>query len=317
MATVSLCLLAACGGSTPPSTPTMGNLAPQAVRPDALKTPALIAVDTTTGGLVYWPTNKGPNDHPITLTGSLGLYEGYAMAADGDTVIVANYSPAEIVTYNVKTKATTTLPDSYGGPLDVAVDKQGTIYAMNFSNVKVFPSGSSSGAYEVSCAYMQTPEAIAVDNEGDIYINGYELGNSMGVVEIPAGSSGSKCVKLRLRPEHGYVAGVGIDPKTDDLTVVDNPDLCAGGLEGRMVVYPKPYSGRTARRHDLGASYCAGTFRLDATSKHIYVSDATVSAGYLLIDVHSYPRGRGAGVYGTGYGDTTGGFTTIPNTLPN
>ncbi len=84
-----------------------------------------------------------------------------------------------------------------------------------------------------------------------------------------------------------------------------------------MIIYPKPYNRRTARRHDLGATYCDSTFRLDATSTHIYVSDATVSAGFPLIDLRSYPKRRGGGDYGGGYTTYTGGFATIPNTLPN
>lgn len=316
VAVVSLCSLAACGAPTP-SMPDLGALSRLDALPDGLRTPALISIDLTTGELVYWPTNKGPSDKPVAFTKSLGIYEGYEMAANGNVVIIANYDAPEIVTYNVKTKTTKTLRDSNGNPYDVAVDKKGSIYAMNLANVEVFPSGKPSGSYELKCPYVETPEAIAIDNEGDVFINGYEFGGAMGVVEIPVGSSGSKCARLHLRPEHGYVAGVGVDPKTDDLIVVDNPDLCAGGLEGRMVIYPRPYTWRNARRHDLGASYCAGTFRLDATSTHIYISDATVSDGFSLIDVRSYPDGRGGGVYGSGYTFDLGGFTTIPNTLPN
>ena len=53
------------------------------------------------------------------------------MAANGNLIAIANYNPAEIVTYNVKTKREKTLPDPYGGPVDVAIGKQGSVYAMN------------------------------------------------------------------------------------------------------------------------------------------------------------------------------------------
>ncbi|MBV8066740.1 MAG: hypothetical protein JO113_02100, partial [Candidatus Eremiobacteraeota bacterium] len=110
------------------------------------------------------------------------------------------------------------------------------------------------------------------------------------------------------------------DPKTDDLIVVDNPDLCAGGFEGRMIIYSKPYERRTARHRNLNATYCAGTFRLDARSSRIFASDSTVSAGYPLIDQRSYPKALNGATYQDGeFGSSGyfGGFTTIPNTLPN
>ena len=140
----------------------------------------------------------------------------------------------------------------------------------------------------------------------------------MGVVEFPAGSK--SCAHVPIRREHGYLGGIGIDPKTDDLIVVDNPDLCAGGLEGEMLVYPKPYGHLLSHRKNLNANYCAGTFRLNAASTTIFVSDATISAGYPLIDQRSYPAGADEGTYQVGsFGSSGyfGGFTTIPNTLPN
>jgi hypothetical protein len=313
MAAAGFSLLAACGGaSTTPATPATGALNPLAGRPDGIQTPALISMDLTTGALVYWPIANGPSDKPITFTKPLGFYNGYAMAGKGKTVIVANSNPPEIVKYDVKTKKQATLNDNYGEPYDVAVGKDGKIYAMQIASVTVF---SGSNQTELQCPYVSTAEAIAVDNEGDVFVNGYGSSGFMGVVEYPAGSG--KCEKLHLRAEMGYIGGVGVDPKTDDLIVVDDPDLCAGGYEGRMLIYPKPYRPRTSRQRILGASYCSGTFRLDATSRHIYVSDSTVSAGFPLIDVFTYPKGVSQGVYSTGYSAYTGGFTTVPNTLPN
>jgi hypothetical protein len=118
----------------------------------------------------------------------------------------------------------------------------------------------------------------------------------------------------------GYIGGIGVNPNTDALIVVDNPNLCAGGLEGRMIIYPKPYLERNSRRRNLNATYCAGGFRLSSTSSLIFVSDTTVSAGYPLIDQRTYPSAKNEGVYGAGQfgsGGAFGGFTTIPNTLPN
>lgn len=312
---LGLLLAAACAGGA--------NLAPSA-RPTSvyatlakLRSPALISIDLTTGALVYWAIDKGPSQKPIAFTASLSIYEGYSMAANGDIVVIANYLPPEIVLYNVKTKTTQTLADSYGNPLDVALDGSGNIYAMNADTVEAFKFGSQQEQYELSCPYISKAVAIAADRYGDVFVNGYGPSGFMGVIEYPPGSSGPEsCITTHLRPERGYPAGVGVDPKTNDLIVVDNPGECAGGFEGRMIVYPSPYRRRRSHQYNLHARYCAGTFRLDATSQHIYVSDSTGDNGAPLIDLRSYPDGRGSRAYGAS-GTDFGGFTTIPNALPN
>ena len=277
-----------------------------------LRTPALIAFDKQRGELVYFPLRKGPSDEPRSLSGHLGIHQGYAMAANGSVIIIANYSPPEIVTYDVKTGTQTTLHDTYGNPIDVTVDKHGNIYALNFSlrkvSVAVFSSGSSRPS-QLTCEDFFNPSAVAADNEGDLFINTYGPAEFTGVVEFPAGAN--TCKKLNLQPEQGYPGGVGVDPKTDDLIVVDNPDYCAGGSEGEMFIYRKPYRPRTVRTEYLNPWYCDGTFRLDANSTKIFVGDS----GY--IDQRSYPDAQGQGRYTDRYPANTGGFTTIPNTLPN
>ncbi len=279
---------------------------------------ALIAFDTENGSLAYWPIKRGGGTTLQPLTGSLGIESGYSMAANGHTIIIANYSPPEIVTYDLDTQSESTMGDPYGNPFDVAIDTRGNIYAMNAANVAVYKAGSSTPE-ELSCSKMQLSEAIAVDNEGDLFVDGYGGSKShfQGVVEYSSGST--TCTVPHLRHSLGYVAGVGVDPKTDDLIVIDDPDDCAGGDEGRMVIYPKPYDESTSQRHTLYASYCSGGFRLDKTSAHIFYSDATVSAGYPLIDEARYPSGKYVGTYENGYysGGNFAGFMPIPNRLPN
>lgn len=308
-----------CGGGTTPDTVgySIANLQTSGNPSPAFKKPALIAFDSYTDALEYWPIAPNGGSQPQQLSASLGIDSGYGLVANGNVVAIASFSPAEIVTYNVRTKAQTSLADPYGGPLDIAIDKQGTLYALNLGSVAVFKPGSSQPT-QLTCSYIDEGEAIAVDDERDVFVDGYGPHGFMGVVEYAAGSQG--CTKPHLRPQHGYVGGVGVDPRTDDLIVVDNPGVCAGGLEGLMIIYPKPYEPRTSHRHNLGANYCAGTFRLNSTSSLIFVSDATVSDGFPLIDQATYPEGKSMGYYQSspsGYSGSFGGFTTIPNTLPN
>jgi hypothetical protein len=279
-----------------------------------LKRPGLISIDQLTGDLLYWPIKDGPGGSPITLTGNLGTYQANAMASNGNVVIIASYAPAELIEYNVKTKAETIVPDTFGSPSHVAVNKSGTVYALSAHEVGVFPNGTSQ-PYEITCKELSgtEPFSVAVDNESDVFIEtGY--GSFTGVLEVPVGSS-NNCVELDLGRKSDP-GGIGIDPKTDDLILIDNPGYCAGGDEGRMTIYPKPYAKGTAITRHLHAGSCAGGFRLDAGSKHIYVSDWTVDESYPLIDVRTYPDGKGHRAY-EDYSAYLGGFTLVPSALPN
>lgn len=177
-----------------------------------------------------------------------------------------------------------------------------------------YPAGSSQPK-ELICKSIGVGEKIAVDNEGDIFVNGYSKDGFIGVVEIPNGPSGPQpqnCTRLRLDPESGP-SGLAVDPKTDDLITLDNTDSCAGGLEGRMVIYRKSYERRTGRARDLGG-VCTGGLRLNAESTAVFYGDQSVSGTTVFIRSKAYPSGRDLGVYS---GNDPGGFTTIPNTLPN
>jgi len=311
-------LASGCGGNVASgaSAPLPNAVARSGAR-NALKIPALITLNLQNGELEYWPIRSGGGDQPHQLSAPLGVFNAYALAANGNVIVIANDSPSEIVTYDVKSKTENTTADPFGEAIDVAVGKDGTIYALNVNNVAVYHPGSSQPS-ELTCQYLNDDVAVAVDDESDLFVNGYGPGGFMGVVEFPAGSN--TCAKVPIRKESGYAGGIGIDPKNDDLIVVDNPDLCAGGLEGIMLVYPKPYGHKLAHKKNLNANYCAGTFRLNAASTTIFVYDATISAGYPLIDQRSYPGGANEGTYQVGtFGSSGyfGGFTTIPNTLPN
>ncbi|HYL26859.1 MAG TPA: hypothetical protein VEW74_03430 [Candidatus Nitrosotalea sp.] len=322
-AVVSFCVavgavsVAGCGSSATPSAAGVPLSVWQRSVPATLpKEPIVVTFDSASGGLAYWPMRSGGGQQLQPLSGPLGIHNVYALAADGDVVIIANYNPAELVAYDVRSKGETTLADPFGGPVDVAVGRDGKYYALNLASVTVFKPGSSSEPYELTCPDITNGQAIAVDNEGDVFVNG--LGKTfMGVVEYPAGSA--KCVRPHLRTERGYPAGVGVDPKTDDLIVVDDPDLCAGGLEGRMIIYPRPFAQRTSIRRVLGATYCAGNFRLDARSKMIFYADASVSDGIPIIDQARFPSAKSEGQYWLGYYSSQyfSGITTIPNALPN
>jgi hypothetical protein len=317
----ALALITACNAISVPPTVPMSAPSGTARNAHKLKTPALIAYDNTNEQLVSWPLSPRGGTHMTVLSRSLGLKSVTGMVGNGHTVTLANYSPAELVSYNVDTGATSTLVDPYGKPVDVAIDKHATLYGLDDDNVFVQPSGSSP-AYELTCAYMTQSIAIAVDNEGDVFVNGYGPGSFIGVVEYPTGSK--SCLQLALkRKEVTYVTGLGIDPNSDDLLVEDNPQACAGGWEGVITVYARPYGPRVVAHHNLHAN-CPGPFRLDATSSTLLFTDTLPELranGFPrklcesdCIDQRSYPDFKVERFYTGGYPNA---ITTIPNRLPN
>ena len=286
------------------------------------KTPAVIAYDSDTERLEEWPiaANGGSGTHYVSP--NLGIYEATAMVADSYVVTIAEYNPPELVSYDVGTGATTSIADHLGNPLDLAVDGQSKLYALHLNSVGVFRPGSSSVPQQLTCSYMTQNQSIAVDNEGDVFVNGYGPSQFIGVVEYPAGSS--TCVKLPLKQtETAYVAGIGVDPKTDDLIVEDNPQLCAGGNEGEITVYSRPYGRHIVAKHNLRAN-CPGLFRLDATSTKIFFADGPPElapahrqkfcSAYGCIDQRSFPDARDRSTY---VGGLPTAVTTIPNAIPN
>ena len=309
-------LVTSCVGAGTPANPTANGSARavSSARPETrLREPALIAIDELSGDLVYWEIKDGPSSTPLTLTGNLGTYNANALVSDGDVVIVASHAPAEIIEYNVKTKTETTVADPFGAPNRVAVDKAGAVYALSRHEIGVFPAGSAQ-PYEIGCKDLRGSQSlsIAVDDESDVFVAAARK-RSTNIFELPAGST-KNCVKLDVKSPRN-LGGIGIDPKTDDLIVVDNPGIFCSYV-GRLTIYPKPYANGTAKRHIFYANYCAGGFRLDANSTHIYVADETVDESYPLIDVRSYPSGSGTESYAD-YSAYTGGFTLVPSALPN
>jgi len=284
----------------------------------AITRPALIAVDGDTGALEFWPIKNGGGHSPQTISPPLGI--GYAdLGAHGNVVAIAS-STQGVVLYNVATGAQSSFPDPFGTALTIAIDKSENIYVANSTqptdSVVVYPAHNRRHPRDLSgCGFIKLAGGVAADNEGDVFVAVLTPKFAARIIELPNGPNGpdpSRCMPLALKSSGGY-SGVVIDPKTDDLVTLDNPDECAGGIEGRMTVYPKPYQKATGRSHDLNAN-CSGGIKLSADSSTVFVGDQDVSGSFTFILQRSFPDGRDEGSYMEGQ---PSGFTTIPNTLPN
>ncbi|MDP9023935.1 MAG: hypothetical protein M3N13_00990 [Candidatus Eremiobacteraeota bacterium] len=301
------------------SAPTVGIKQAINGQPSALSTPALISVNRSTNALEFWPISAHGGKDPQAFAQHLGLSGADAMAARGTTLYIANSGSQSIVSYDVVTKHETTLPDTLGLPLDIAVGKDASVYVANDgkpSNVAMYPPGSTQ-PIELICPLMSFVDGVAVNNEGDILVNGWASGGfPSGIFEIPNGPRGpepKKCFLLHLKYGSGAVAGYAINPKTDDLVVLDNPSQCAGGAEGRMTIYPRPYIRTNGVSRILGGN-CTGGLWINADSTLVYYGDSDVSGSFNFIRTAQFPNGKSSGTYS---GGASGPFATIPNTLPN
>ncbi|HEV3154517.1 MAG TPA: hypothetical protein VGZ02_11985 [Candidatus Baltobacteraceae bacterium] len=313
-------VLAACAGSAPSTGPRSGQAAyvPRVLDfvSQPIVKPALLSIDYNTRALEYWPIQKGGSQKPVTIARNVA--NSGAMAADGNVVAITTATPSQVTLYDVQTRTKTTMPDPFGEAIDIAIGRDGSIYVLNLvpkqndSTITVYPGGSPH-PQEVTCSLLGFSGSIAVDDESNIFYNGYFRNNSQGVIEISHEARSSSCRVLDLNPETGYIGGVAIDPKTDALATLSEPDLCAGGYEAEMTVYPKPYSKSTAHVHEM-AGNCTGGLRLSADSGTVFYGDQDVSGSYSFVREATFPDGRNFGAYG---GGAPSGFTTIPNTLPN
>jgi hypothetical protein len=294
-----------------------------------IQRPALLVLSST-GVLRYWPMQARGAEHPQRIAKIAGgITLASSMAANGDLVVVSSLNPPMVALYNVRTRQQTTLTDPSGKPEDVAIDRQGNIFALNFTgyysdgNVTMYQAPSWTPV-ELDCSAIGNGEdAIAVDNEGDLFISTND-GDQSIIVEFPNASGGlqsNNCTTIGLAKQ-AYSAGLVVDPKTDDLVRLSNPGFCAGGVEGLMTIYPKPYRERTRRSVRMHGN-CAGKMRLSADSTRVFFVDAAYAQLHgrgrrseqgTLVRQRSYPEGKWMGEY---RGGSPWAITTIPNRLPN
>jgi hypothetical protein len=289
------------------------------IMPASPKRPTVVGITSSHRkhqNLIDWPLRPGGGLTPETLSGDLGKDLGiFSMAADGDVVVMAASGAGALVTYNVDTHAEKMLHDPNGQPTDVAVDRQGNFYATEgYGGVTVFEHGSSHTS-KLTCPGIYTSFTIAVDDEGDVFITGETYQPAIQkLLEFPAGATTCKILNLKTKD----VGALGVDPKTDDLIILENQKQ--GSKEALMLIYPKPYRDRTVQQHILHATTGAFELRLDATSTHILYEDFFHGINKPLVDQAEYPSGKFDGHYEDGrhkYVDWVTGFTTIPNALPN
>jgi hypothetical protein len=283
--------------------------------------PALIATDDDTGALESWPIQLGGSNSPQTISPPLAIASD-DLAAHGSVVAIAA-SNQGVILYDVVTGAQTMLSDPFGSTVGITMDENENIFVGNSAQPKdsivMYPAHDRQHPRDLTgCGWIKIAVDVAADDEGDVFVSAFTQKGAARIIELPNGPNGpdpKHCVPLDLKPHHGQFGftGIVVDPKTDDLVTLDNPDCCQGGSGPRMVVYPKPYSRTTGRAHDFNTLISFG-IKLSADSSKVFIGMVNTRGNFTLVDQRSFPDGRDEGSY---TGGDPGGFTTIPNTLPN
>jgi hypothetical protein len=96
--------------------------------------PALIAVNTRTSKLESWPVGPFGGNNPTPFTKPLPLNGAGGMAGDDRVVAVTTAYPPNVVIYNIASKHVDQLQDPFGTPIDIAIDKKESLYALNIAS---------------------------------------------------------------------------------------------------------------------------------------------------------------------------------------
>ena len=205
------CNAIAPGGPVSPAGafPAAGTTQAASAKRDTIRTPALVVV-TPNGILKYYPVKASGGRQPIEITKVPGVRRASSMAADGRELAIADQGKPGVVLYDLTTKTARVFTDPYGVPIDVAVGRNADVYLLNeagssASSVVRYPAYSREPE-EITCKDLVRGVAIATDNEGDVFVNGYGA-KSAGVVEIPNGPNGPQSGRCRTA---GAAAGAGI-----------------------------------------------------------------------------------------------------------
>lgn len=281
-------------------------------------TPAVFSMNLNSGALEYWELTSKGGSHPQTLIQSPG-FSANAMASDKRLLLIASPIPAQVILLDVDTAKQTTLTDTYGIPLDIAIDKGENIYVANSNiskaDVTEYPQASRQKPNDVICNGLSGGQGITVDDDGHVYLVANGPLGATGIYRVPHGTSGQQyktCSHLNIPVPNG-VQGLYVDPATGDMLVMDDPSQCAGGSEGRVRIYSAPYGQAKPQVVTLGGN-CPTSLGMNAASNVLFDSDSDVSGTTTFIRQYAYPSGKLTGIYTNG---NAGAFATIPSTLPN
>ena len=162
--------------------------------------------------------------------------------------------------------------DDAGSGKSVTTDKHGNVYVAGV-DVSEYPQGVDSA---FSCEMPNAePRAIAVDQDGDVFVSAFQHDATGKIVEYVGGLVNSRCTATRLPIKFSTVAlGIAVD-KQGNLLATD-PDRFGGTID---VIAP-PYTSIT-RKISAGGPWPASV-SLNKANTRLYVGDSSLNVVHVL-----------------------------------
>jgi hypothetical protein len=136
-----------------------------------------------------------------TITDGVSTPDGDFYDANRN-LYVANAMGGDVTEYNAKQKLIFTYSSGLTDVVDVTVDKNGNVYAVDFgdnspSRVAEYPPNSTVPA--AVCSTELANDGVVVDPSGDVFISGFNVQTMQGnIVEYKHGLMGCRRTKLHL-----------------------------------------------------------------------------------------------------------------------
>lgn len=246
----------------------------------------LFATDYGTNKVDRWKVLKRP-DGSRPSPWYKAVSEPQGLAASNGSLLVANTDASNVLDVDASGKLTHTFRDPREFPVNVATAGK-KLYVANIFTTSfgpgdvVFYNGRAdlepSGSLKNSTFYQVI--GIAVDYAGDVFVNNNTQDFAGAEVVEFAGGTGKGSILANINVS--VAGGLAIDPKTQDLLVVDQSSATVS-------VYAPPYTGSAIKQYSFPAVI---EVALDASSSNLYCSNPN---GY--IDVYQYPSGSFEGSY--------------------
>lgn len=236
---------------------------------------------------------------------SAGAITKGLVSPDGDYVdaagnfYVADYDGVDIQEYKPGGRSPSfTYRQGMIDPINVSVDSHGNVYEADYDGWYVNEYAQKSNAVISSCSPGGAVEGVAVDADGDVFVDYNQQASGSGrIAEYKGGLGGchEKTFKLALE----FAGGIVLDAHRNLIVVDQNAPA--------VDVIKPPYSSVTGT---LGSGYLAPFMvTLNKSNKLAFVTDLYV------VDVVDYRYGSVVKMISLGYGDAPAGAVDDPNAV--
>jgi hypothetical protein len=212
------------------------------------------------------------------ITNGVSLPQRLFVDADSN-VYATNVGNNTITVYKTANRPFLTISNGVFGPTGLTVDAAGTIYCANTGSRTVieYPRRGTSASLTITMPQFLTPENLAIDRSGNLYVSYLGGPKYSGVMEFPPGSTTGTDLGLTI----GLAGALEVDRAGNVIVIDSNVNT--------IDVFPP---GQTTPSKQIPVA--AGLpFELSLNrDENVLYATVQASGGFIVQDV-SYPNGSG------------------------